>query len=142
VQKSYRFSPERGQVVAVIEDGVVFARLAEQRHFYPTSGDNAVRSGNFLGANPGSGPRGYTKSEWVLNGEFFHVRNFPNTPAPTVGREFDFEALRTGTYNWKGNVIEAFDYGAPHWIGIVATNGRPAFTLNTNTTSAVAKTHP
>lgn len=50
------------------------------------------------------------------------LRNYPTNLVGSVGKTMSIRAMRVGTTDHKGEVVELWDYGTPHRVVVVSTN--------------------
>jgi hypothetical protein len=55
------------------------------------------------------------------------VKNYPTNRNIAVTQQISFRAMQAGTINYKGVVLELWDYGKPHIAMVVTTNYPHAF---------------
>ena len=57
-----------------------------------------------------------------VEGMEFVLRNYPAQFAPAIAQTISFRAMKVGTINCDGNILELWDCGTPHVAMVVATN--------------------
>jgi hypothetical protein len=58
---------------------------------------------------------------WNFGDKIF-ITNFPASLDPTTGSIKGGRAMRVGTINFEGDVLQLWDYGTPHRVMVVTTN--------------------
>ncbi len=143
VEASAAFEAYRGHIIAIVPEGAIVDRQVEREYTtwpkQPVSkrppSNPLSASGGYLGTGPGLSRGPVITTRWESSGEKILIRNFQTRPNFHLG---DFEtgrAIRSGTSEWKGQAIHAFDYGVPNYsmviTTVITTNSQPAITSAT-----------
>jgi hypothetical protein len=115
---STNFATIEGNCVAVLTNGIVVQRMEVQQIYQevPT---------NTLQAATGVAPPAVLIREERVPGKKFFIRNYPDHPLATVGDSVSARAMRDGVFSHQSEVMELWEYGKPHKVTVVSTNGVP-----------------
>jgi hypothetical protein len=115
---STNFATIEGQCVAVLTNGIIVQRMELQQIYQevPT---------NTLQAATGVAPPAVLVREDRVPGKKFFIRNYPDTPMATVGDPISARAMRDGVFSYQEEAMELWEYGQPHKVAVVSTNGVP-----------------
>lgn len=125
-QKSVKFQFFSGQVERVLPNAIVLQQVSKMPVHGTPESDSLSSDGNFLGSSGGPAVAPITGWKTVYGPKIF-ITNFPDELQPATGDNESGKAMRKGTVNFNGDVLQLWDYGTPHVVAVVTTNYSRAF---------------
>jgi hypothetical protein len=112
---STNFATIEGQCIAVLTNGVVVQRMELQQVYQEVATNTAT----------GVAPAAVLVREERVPGKKFFIRNYPDNPMASVGDPISARAMRDGVFSYQNEAMELWEYGQPHKVAVVSTNGVP-----------------
>jgi len=116
----------KADIVTVLDNGLVIETFKMQPVYQAAT--TSTETHNYWGGITGYRPvvtQVYVGDKKVP-GRTVILCNYPGNLDPAVGQEISFRAMRIGTTNYNGEMLELWDYGKPHNVMVVTTNSPPA----------------
>jgi len=122
IKRSVLWTNFQGECLEIETNAIVISTFTMEPIYQAATTTEYVPTGEFSPDKPVLVATKIKVGENKVLGRKIILQNYPANLYAAIGEPISFRAIKIGTSNYKGEILELWDYGTPHIVTMIKTN--------------------